>query len=66
VQYISSAGLRTLLMAYRHAERVGTALAVTGLSAHLRSILSATGFLRFFAVADTTADGLAVLQRAGD
>ncbi len=62
VRYVSSAGLRTMLMVYRQAQRMGTPIALVGVSVPLREILSATGFLRFFQVADTVSDGVAVLQ----
>src|SRR5918992_458324 len=41
VQYVSSAGLRTLLMVYRQAQRMGNQIELVGVSPPLRSILSA-------------------------
>jgi anti-sigma B factor antagonist len=64
--YVSSAGLRTMLMVYREAQRIGTPIALAGVSATLRSVLSATGFLRFFRVADSVPEGIAVLQLEHD
>ncbi|MGC9670551.1 STAS domain-containing protein [Planosporangium sp. 12N6] len=64
VGYVSSAGLRTMLMVYRRAQRTGTPIVLVGASETLRGILSATGFLRFFEVASTIPGGIAAL-RAG-
>jgi anti-sigma B factor antagonist len=62
VGYISSAGLRILLLAYRRAEQTGTPIALVGVSETLRDVLAATGFLRFFQVADSISDGVAALD----
>lgn len=48
VSYISSAGLRTLLLIHREAEQVGTRLILDGLLPEVRFVMSATGFLGFF------------------
>jgi len=63
VAYMSSAGLRVLLLLYRHAHRVQTRLAVVGLSQELKDVMSATGFLNFFLLSDDMATGLEALQR---
>jgi len=62
IRYISSAGLRTLLLVYRRAQRIGIPIALVGLSETLRGVLSATGFLRFFRVAENITDGVTVLD----
>lgn len=64
--YVSSAGLRTMLMVYREAQRIGTPIALAGVSDTLRRVLSATGFLRFFRVADNVPDGIAFLRTEQD
>jgi anti-sigma B factor antagonist len=53
VAYMSSAGLRVLLMTYRQATSSNARLMLSGLSEELRDMISATGFLRFFVVFDT-------------
>jgi anti-sigma B factor antagonist len=53
VQYLSSAGLRVMLIVYRQAQCLGTKVAVVGLSEELRMVMHATGFLAFFLVADS-------------
>jgi anti-sigma B factor antagonist len=52
VSYMSSAGLRVLLLVYRMAQRTGTRIALTQLPADVREIMAATGFLEFFSVLD--------------
>lgn len=63
VPFVSSAGLRTMLLIYRHAQVVNSSVALVGLSHELRSVLAATGFLGFFVVADTVADGVEALAK---
>jgi anti-sigma B factor antagonist len=58
VPFVSSAGLRTLLLIYRQALVVNSSVGLVGLSPQVRSVLAANGFLEFFAVADTVAQGV--------
>ena len=58
---LSSAGLRVLLVICRQAERNGTLLTLAGMPAEVRAVMAATGFLEFFAVADTVAAGVQAL-----
>jgi len=51
LNYMSSAGLRVMLLTYRQAQRAGGRMAVVGLSDELRLLMSAVGFLSFFTVA---------------
>ncbi|WP_037601178.1 STAS domain-containing protein [Streptacidiphilus rugosus] len=53
VEYVSSAGLRTLLVVYREAQRSSAAVRLTGLSEELRFVMSVTGFLDFFEESET-------------
>jgi anti-sigma B factor antagonist len=62
MSYMSSAGLRVLLLAYRQANAAGTPLALAGLPHMIRDVMAATGFLDFFTVADTVEDGLRELD----
>jgi anti-sigma B factor antagonist len=55
VPYMSSAGLRTMVLVYRHAHRVGSDIALVGVSEDLRAVMRATGFLDFFVLADDIA-----------
>ncbi|HEX5400914.1 MAG TPA: STAS domain-containing protein [Pseudonocardiaceae bacterium] len=61
VTYLSSAGLRVLLLMYRQAVATGTQIALTAIPPDIYAVMSATGFLDFFAVTDTVEAGLAEL-----
>lgn len=61
LRYMSSAGLRVMLLSYRQAQRVGGQTAVVGLSAELRMLMSAVGFLNFFVVTDDLAEATKLL-----
>ena len=58
VPYMSSAGLRTMLLLYRQAQCSDATVALVGLSDNLRSMMQATGFLDFFVVAPTAAEAI--------
>jgi anti-sigma B factor antagonist len=61
-KHMTSAGLRTLLLMYRQGKAQRNAVALLGMSAELHNILSATGFLDFFTIADALDDGLTQLD----
>jgi anti-sigma B factor antagonist len=61
MSYLSSEGLRLLLLLYRHARLRDGRLALAGMSDDVRTVLQATGFLDTLLVADTVEDGLATL-----
>jgi anti-sigma B factor antagonist len=67
VPYVSSAGLRMLLLLHRHARRIaGAPMVLAGASAELLSVLEATGFLRFLPAFRTVGEGVrAALLAAG-
>ncbi|MDI3418498.1 STAS domain-containing protein [Streptomyces luteolus] len=54
VSYVSSAGLRTLLIVHRHAQQLEAEITLSGLSEEVRFVMSATGFLDFFRIGDAT------------
>jgi anti-sigma B factor antagonist len=60
VAYMSSAGLRTMLLIYREAKSKAAKVVLSGVNNGIRGSMSATGFLAFFVVADGVQD--AVLQ----
>jgi anti-anti-sigma factor len=62
VSCVSSASLRAMLLIYRQAQALDRTVAVVGLSPEVHNVLDATGFLDFFVVSDTVADGVADLQ----
>jgi anti-sigma B factor antagonist len=53
VTYMSSAGLRMLLLLYRQATAREGKVALVGLSEEIKDTMSMTGFLNFFRVAET-------------
>jgi anti-sigma B factor antagonist len=65
VQHVTSAGLRTLLLVYRQCQRLGSSVAIVGLSLELRNVLAATGFAGYFRVAESVGDGIEVLAGNG-
>lgn len=66
VPYVSHAGLRTMLAIYRQAQAIDGKVAVVGIKDELYLALSATGFIRFFLVADSVDEGLRTLRGDGD
>ncbi len=62
VPYMSSAGLRTLLLIYRQAQGKGSKIALSGLSEDISDTMSATGFLDYFVVTADVAAGLEALK----
>jgi len=58
VTYMSSAGLRMLLLAYRTINGKGGKIVLVGLSNDLKDTMSVTGFLDFFTCTDTLDAGL--------
>lgn len=62
VPYMSSAGLRVLLMLYRQATAHSGRIALVGLSEELADTMSVTGFLNFFTTCDTLDSALHALQ----
>lgn len=62
VPYMSSAGLRAMLLVHRRVDAVNGRMALSGMSPELRSVMSATGFLEFFADAPTVDEGIEVLR----
>jgi len=62
VNYISSAGLRALLMLYRRMATSDGRVALVGLTESIRDVMTITGFLDFFAAYDTLAEGVAALS----
>jgi anti-sigma B factor antagonist len=56
VDYLSSAGLRLLLLLYRELSARKGKLALLGVSEDIRTVMSHTGFLNFFTLAATQAE----------
>ena len=63
VNYISSAGLRALLMLYRRMATSEGQVALSGLNESIKDVMAVTGFLEFFAAYDSLEEGLAALNQ---
>lgn len=61
MSYMSSAGLRVLLLAYRRASRSGARVVLARVPPEVREIMSTTGFLDFFAVTDSVEESVEAL-----
>jgi anti-sigma B factor antagonist len=66
VSYMSSAGLRLLLMVYRTVTGKGGHPLLVGLTPDVKNTMSHTGFLDFFAYRDNLDDGVAALASGKD
>lgn len=62
VQFMSSAGLRVMLLLYRQISGNGGKVILVGMSEDLRSTMQATGFLKYFTLAETLDDGMTGLN----
>jgi anti-sigma B factor antagonist len=58
VDYLSSAGLRLLLLVYRDITARKGKLVLVRVSPEIRTVMSHTGFLNFFALADSQQEAL--------
>ena len=60
--YMSSAGLRMMLLLHRKFTEQGGKIVLVGVNQEIYDAMSATGFLSFFAVSDSYEAGLDALQ----
>lgn len=60
VDYLSSAGLRVLLVLLKRAGTDGTALVLTGLTELVREVFEISGFITVFRLAPTVEDAVAL------
>jgi len=65
VTFMSSAGLRMLLLVYRHATAESGRVALVGLSEQIRDTMSATGFLDFFVIGGSVGEAIENLKSIG-
>lgn len=61
VPFMSSAGLRVMLLTYRESTAKNTKMVLVGMRDEIKGSMSATGFLRFFTVCETREKGLEAL-----
>ncbi|GAB3277784.1 STAS domain-containing protein [Larkinella harenae] len=64
VDFLSSAGLRVLLMIYRQVKAKNGKVVLVGTSEEIQDIMANTGFLAFFSLAETLDEGLTILKTA--
>jgi anti-sigma B factor antagonist len=63
VSFMSSAGLRMMLLLYRHATAGNGKVAIVGLSDQIRDTMAATGFLGFFVVCGSIGEALTAVKQ---
>ncbi|MDO9413884.1 MAG: STAS domain-containing protein [Pseudolabrys sp.] len=61
VEYVSSAGLRIVLMAAKKAQTSGARIAIFGLSNPVRETFEISGFSRLISIVETEVDALKAL-----
>jgi anti-sigma B factor antagonist len=59
--YMSSAGLRVLLLVHRRAKERNVEVVLSCVPPEVHAVMSATGFLAFFTVTDSVDEGLEAL-----
>lgn len=62
VAFVSSAGLRVLLLLYRQLKAKGGKIALVGTSEEIKDVMSNTGMINFFLLADSLEPGIAALN----
>ena len=62
VDFLSSAGLRVLLMIYRQIKAKNGKVVLVGASEEIQDVMSNTGFLNFFILAETLDEGVNALK----
>lgn len=62
VTFMSSAGLRMMLLLYRHVTAQNGKVALVGLSEQIQDTMSATGFLDFFELCETVEQAVATVK----
>ena len=64
IDYVSSAGLRALLVLMKKATASGSVFALCGINAQVREVLDISGFTPMFTIHQDRAEGLAALNAA--
>ena len=62
VEFLSSAGLRALLMLYRQVKARNGKIVLVGVSEEIQDVMENTGFISFFILADLPEDGIKALS----
>jgi anti-sigma B factor antagonist len=61
VEFLSSAGLRALLILYRQVKARNGKIVLVGVSEEIQEVMENTGFINFFILADQLDDGVKAL-----
>lgn len=61
VEFLSSAGLRALLILYRQVKARNGKIVLVGVSEEIQEVMENTGFINFFILADLLEDGVKAL-----
>jgi anti-sigma B factor antagonist len=64
VGFMSSAGLRVLLMVYRNIKVNDGKVFLVGVSEEIQDIMSSTGFISFFSITEKLDEALLLLKKA--
>ncbi|MDF7819911.1 STAS domain-containing protein [Runella sp. MFBS21] len=63
VEFLSSAGLRVLLMIYRQIKAQNGKVVLVGVSEEIQDVMSNTGFINFFIIVATIEEGIESLKQ---
>jgi anti-sigma B factor antagonist len=62
VEFLSSAGLRVLLMIYRQIKVQDGKVVLVGVSEEIQGVMSDTGFISYFIIANSIEEGIKLLK----
>jgi anti-sigma B factor antagonist len=63
VEFMSSAGLRVLLMVYRNIKGQNGKVVLVGVSEDIQDVMSTTGFINFFSIVEKLDEALVILKQ---
>ncbi len=63
VDFMSSAGLRVLLMVYRNIKTQNGKVILVGVSEDIQDVMSTTGFINFFTIVEKQDEAIAILKQ---
>jgi anti-sigma B factor antagonist len=63
VEFMSSAGLRVLLMVYRNIKSQNGKVVLVGVSEDIQDVMSTTGFINFFTIVEKQDEAIGILKQ---
>ena len=63
VEFMSSAGLRVLLMVYRNIKAHNGKAVLVGVSEDIQDVMSTTGFINFFTITEKLDEAIVILKK---